>query len=194
MLDYGCPAYLSPNANVKELLKICNFLEKHDIYFLEEPLSPHDIDGFTELTANSPIRIATGESLTKVSEFYQFIKNRATHVAQPDVQQMGISGLKGVLDLCEISNTLCIPHCPWSAMAVAGHINVLSCSNFGNMIEYTGYASFEKKSAKAQRTSAMFNKIIEDPLSINNGYLQLPTSPGLGLGNYVHEEIEKIFK
>ena len=76
----------------------------------------------------------TTKSLTKISEFFQFIKNKATDVAQPDVQQMGISGLKGVLDLCEISNTLCIPHCPWSAMAVAGHINVLSCSNVGNMI------------------------------------------------------------
>ncbi|MQG05758.1 MAG: mandelate racemase/muconate lactonizing enzyme family protein [SAR202 cluster bacterium] len=194
MLDYGCPAYLSPDTNVKELLKICNLLEKHDIFFLEEPLSPHDIDGFTELTACSPIRIATGESLTKISEFFQFIKNKATDVAQPDVQQMGISGLKGVLDLCEISNTLCIPHCPWSAMAVAGHINVLSCSNVGNMIEYTGYANFEKKGDKAQKTSAMFNKIIEIPLSISNGYLQLPTSPGLGLGNYVHQEIESIFK
>ena len=54
--------------------------------------------------------------------------------------------------------------------------------------------ALKKKSAKAQNTSAMFNKIIENPLSISNGYLQLPTSPGLGLGNYVHQEIEKIFK
>ena len=54
--------------------------------------------------------------------------------------------------------------------------------------------TLKKKGDKAQKTSAMFNKIIETPLSISNGYLQLPTSPGLGLGNYVHQEIESIFK
>lgn len=193
MLDFGCPAYLSPSADIKYILKACEMLKKHDIFFLEEPLHPHDLKGFIELTANSPIRIATGESLTKVEEFYPFIQKRGLDVAQPDVQQMGISGLRSVVDLCEISNTICVPHCPWTAMAVAGHLNVLSCSNSGNMIEYKGFGSFEIGSNSEKHTSAMNFQVIENPPIIEDGYVQLTDSPGLGLGNYVHEVVDHLF-
>lgn len=42
----------------------------------------------------------------------------------------------------------------------------------------------------------MHNKIIETPLELRDGYLQLPDSPGLGLGNLVPDalaELESLF-
>jgi hypothetical protein len=37
-----------------------------------------------------------------------------------------------------------------------------------------------------------FNEIVEQPLLLQDGFLQLPTTPGLGLGNYRHEALAEL--
>ena len=91
MLDFGCPAYLDGLWTVKEAIQVAERLADYDIYFLEEALHPYDVDGFATLTEQSPIRIATGESLTTVRDFQPFIERRALDIVQPDAQQMGLT-------------------------------------------------------------------------------------------------------
>ena len=47
-----------------DALWLGNALAEDDVYFLEEPLSPDNLDGFAELVAASPTAIATGEKET----------------------------------------------------------------------------------------------------------------------------------
>jgi L-alanine-DL-glutamate epimerase-like enolase superfamily enzyme len=189
MLDFGCPAYLAPGWNVKDAIKVSKLLEKYDIFFLEEALRPYDVEGFAAFTRQSPINIATGESLTTVREFQSFIDRRAVDVVQPDAQQMGITQFLRVAQRSEEAGIPCIPHCPWTVMAVAAHLNVLATTVNGTMIEYPGFANFEEGSFQQTRVEAMHSKVIEKPLKLIDGYLQLPDSPGLGLGNYVTDEV-----
>ena len=84
----------------------------------------------------------------------------------------------------------CIPHGPWSAVLIAGHLNALATFSNGIIIEYPGFASFEEGSDQKVRTQIMNETIIETPPIVRDGYLQLPEGPGLGLGNYVHNIIE----
>ena len=184
MLDFGCPAYLDGAWNVKDAINVTRMLERYDIYFLEEALHPFDVRGFATLTRNSPIKIATGESLTTVRDFQRFIERRALDVVQPDAQQMGITQFHRVAQSSEEAGILCIPHCPWSAFAVAAHLNSLATVSNATMIEYPGFASFEKDSFQAIRTMSMHTDVIETPLTLRDGYLQLPEGPGLGLGNF----------
>jgi L-alanine-DL-glutamate epimerase-like enolase superfamily enzyme len=186
MLDYGCPAYLSANANVKELTRICDMLEKYDIYFIEEPLNPHNIENFALLTSISPIKIATGESLTTLIDLKRFIDKRALDIIQPDVQQIGITWFLEVMKLCESTGILCIPHCPWTSIAVAAHLNILCTSANQTMIEYPAFASFEKDSDTSKQTSVMHNSITDYQLQVQDGYLSIPERNGLGLGNYLN--------
>jgi D-galactarolactone cycloisomerase len=72
MLDFGCPAYLTHGWTAKDAVRVTRIAEKYGIFFLEEALKPDDVDGFAELTANANIRIATGESLTTLTEFQRF--------------------------------------------------------------------------------------------------------------------------
>ena len=186
MLDYGCPAYLSPDANVKKLTEICDMLGKYDIYFLEEPLNPHDTETFALLTSISPIKIATGESLTTLVDLKRFIDNKALDIIQPDAQQIGITWFLEVMKLCESSGILCIPHCPWTSIAVAAHLNILCTSSSPTMIEYPAFASFEKESDTSKQTHAMHNSITDFNLQVEDGYLAIPKQNGLGLGNYLN--------
>ena len=171
---------------------MARLLDKYDIFFLEEPLKPYDVEGFAALTRESPVKIATGESLPTVRDFQAFIERRAFDVAQPDAQQMGITQFQRVAQTSEEAGIPCVPHCPWTVMAVAAHLNVLATNRNGIMIEYPAFASFEVGSAVQTRVDAMHNRVVETPLSLIDGYLQLPESPGLGLGNYVLEAVAEL--
>ena len=136
MLDFGSPAYLDCLWTVKEAVQVAERLEEYDIYFLEEALHPYDVDGFETLTEHSPIRIATGESLTTVRDFQAFIERRALDIVQPDAQQMGLSQFARVAERAEEAGILCIPHSPWSAFLIVAHLQVLCTLTNCPMIEY----------------------------------------------------------
>ena len=192
MLDFGCPAYLQKGWNVKDAIKVAEICGEYDLFFLEEALRPYDVRGFRELTRNSPVKIATGESLTTVLDCQRFIERRAIDVIQPDIQQMGMSQFLRVAQRAEEAGMPCIPHGPWSAVLVAGHLNALATVSNGIIIEYKGFASFEEGTEQMVRTRIMNETIIETPPVVKDGYLQLPEGPGLGLGNYVPEAIEEL--
>ncbi len=192
MLDSAWMGYLEEGYTLKDAIKIAKTLEQFDIYFLEEALNPYDVNGFKTLTEETAIKIATGESLTTRRDFLTFIDNRACDIIQPDVQQIGISTFVEVARRAEDAGILCIPHCPWSSIAVAGHLQILSTLSNGTMIEYPAYSSFVDEGARLPMLQIMHNKIIDYPLIYDDGYLILSDKPGLGLGNFIPEGIAEL--
>ena len=136
MLDFGAPAYLGEGWNVKDAIAVSVLLADLDIFFWEEPLHPYDVEGFASLTVQSPVKIATGESLTTVRDFQQLLERRAVDVVQPDAQQIGITQFCRVAERAEENGIPCVPHGPWTAFTVASHLNVLATLSNGLMIEY----------------------------------------------------------
>ncbi len=192
MLDSAWMGYLEEDYTLKDAIKIAKTLEQFDIYFLEEALNPYDVNGFKTLTEETAIKIATGESLTTRRDFLTFIDNRACDIIQPDVQQIGISTFVEVARRAEDAGILCIPHCPWSSIAVAGHLQILSTLSNGTMIEYPAFSSFVDEGARLPMLQIMHNKIIDYPLIYDDGYLRLSDKPGLGLGNFIPDGIAEL--
>lgn len=192
MLDFAWMGYLEEGHTFKYAIEIAKTLEQFDVYFLEEPLNPFDVYGFKKLTEETDVKIATGESLTTLHDFTTFIDNKACDIIQPDIQQIGISTFIEVARRAEEAGILCIPHCPWSPIAVAGHLQILSTLSNGIMIEYPAYSSFVDEGKRLSLLKIMHNKIIEYPLTYDAGYLRLPDNPGLGLGNFIPEGIAKL--
>ncbi len=191
MLDLGPSAYLDGTWTVKDAVQVAERLAEYDIYFLEEALHPYDVDGFEELTRQAPIGIATGESLTTVRDFQAFIERRALDIVQPDAQQMGLTQFARVAERAEEAGVLCIPHGPWSALLVAAHLQVLCTLTNCPMIEYPAPAVVRGSDLEVL-VEAMHEKIIEAPMVVVDGYLELPEGSGLGLGNFVPEAIAEL--
>ena len=191
MLDFGCPAYLTQGWNVKDAIRVSRLLEEHNIFFLEEPLHPFDVDGFAALTNSVDLKIASGESLSTIHECQQFIDRRALDIIQPDAAQMGITQMHYVTQRAEEAGLLCVPHSPWSAPVVAAHLHILSTVSNGAMVEYPGWEALKERPT-FQITRMSHYDIIEQPLTLRDGYLELPSSPGLGLGNYISEALLKL--
>ena len=189
MIDVGCPAYWGKDWDLYSAIKAVQLLEKYNVYFIEEALPPFDVEGFAKLKKESPIKLATGESLTTIYDFQRLIEKQAVDVVQPDAAQMGITQVIEVARMAESANILCIPHSPWSALAVASHLHILAAVSNGPMIEYPAMASFQG-TEWYNRCNMTFYDIIEDPLKLENGYLIVPKGPGLGLGNFTEKVLE----
>ncbi|MFN8854506.1 MAG: mandelate racemase/muconate lactonizing enzyme family protein, partial [Planctomycetaceae bacterium] len=64
-------------------------LANYDITWFEEALPPDDIEGFIELTRQSPVPISSGEVLTRRQSFIPWIERRAGDISQPDCTKNG---------------------------------------------------------------------------------------------------------
>ena len=192
MLDFGCPAYHQLGIMVKDAIKRAKMMERYNYFFFEEALHPYDLEGFRALTRQVNIKIATGESLTTVSEFKPFIRNHAVDIIQPDAQQMGFTQLLRVMRMAEDANILCVPHGPWSPILIAAHLNALATTNNGIMIEYPSPEVFPADSARSEFLKLLFARGFENTLKLRNGFLQLPEAPGLGLGDYNLEVMNEL--
>ena len=191
-LDFGCPAYNKMDHDVRDAIAIAEKLEPLDIFFLEEALKPYDVEGFAELTAASPIRIATGESLVTMTDFLHFINRRAIDIVQADAQQIGITVFKRVAEGAEAAGLWTIPHCPWTATAIGAHLQVLCTHANTVLIEYPAMAGYDSDDSHRVVTEAMNFRIVEAPPVFVDGFLQVSDRAGLGLGQYVHEAVKEL--
>ena len=185
MLDIGCPAYLDKDWDVHKVLHSLEILEEYDIFFVEEALCPFNVEGFAQLTGRSNIKIATGESLTTVAQFKQFIDARALDIIQPDAAQMGITQVIDVARLAESAGILTIPHSPWSALTVSSHCQILASITTGTMVEYPAIPSYPKDKV----TQLMNFEIVDTPPEFEKGDLKVPERPGLGLGQFKYDKL-----
>ncbi len=78
MLDANC-AY-----NAADALWLSKRIEELDIYWLEEPIPPEDIQGYLELKSKVSFLIAAGESEFSRYGFRDLIARRAVDIIQPD--------------------------------------------------------------------------------------------------------------
>ena len=86
--------------NVPTAISLGRELEKLNIYWFEEPISPEDIDGYVEVTRTLDIPIAGGENEFTKFSFRELIVRRAMDIIQPDVCAAG-----GITDMILLRNT-----------------------------------------------------------------------------------------
>jgi D-galactarolactone cycloisomerase len=192
MIDFGCPAYFGPDVTPSKAIKMAALLEKYDVYFLEEPLLPYDSLGHAEIAREARTLIASGEMLCHEYEFDRFICQHSVDVIQPDAYRIGVTQTLRVARKANEWGILCVPHSPWSALAVAAHVNVMASVPNGVMVEYPSPSLFRDTPRHGLVTRLNNEQIVTSPLRPDRGMLPLPTNPGLGVGRFNYDVIARI--
>ena len=132
--------------------------------FAEEPCHPDNDEPLLALSRGTTVPIATGE---RHRGFRQLIERRLCAILQPDIRHCGgILELKKIADLAEVHQLAMAPHNAAGPVGVAASVHVMATvSNF--LICEGG----------RQRGEGLFNQ----PLVFKDGFLELPTAPGLGV-------------
>jgi L-alanine-DL-glutamate epimerase-like enolase superfamily enzyme len=81
-----------------EALRRGRLYQQMGVYWYEEPLPPHDMDGYAELARELDIRLATGENLYTKYQFNDLIQRHGADIVQPDNRRAG-----GVTEWLEIA-------------------------------------------------------------------------------------------
>ncbi|MEA2780650.1 MAG: L-rhamnonate dehydratase [Rhodospirillaceae bacterium] len=140
------------------------------VYFLEEPLSPDDLDGFRRLVAASPTPIATGEKETTQFAFRDLMERGDLRIIQPDVARVGgISEAMRIAALAEARGVQMIPHCWATDILVAATLHVIATLRTCPYLEYN------------VTDNPLRTQLLAAPIRPEDGMVAVPTGPGLGI-------------
>jgi galactonate dehydratase len=153
---------ISP-ATAKLLIKA---LEPHQPMFVEEPCQAQNHDVMAELASGTYLPIATGERVFTKWGFREVLEKKAAMILQPDLCHAGgITEVRLIAGMAEAYYATIAPHNPLGPIALAAGVQLAaSIPNF-----------------LCQEQVTLGDGYLKQPFMLRDGYLDLPTGPGLGI-------------
>jgi galactonate dehydratase len=153
-----------------QAIRLARALEPYDLFFLEEPVPPDNVDAFKRLAeAGLNINIATGERLFTKWGYRELLEGQYVDIIQPDVcHDGGILETRKIAAMAETYYVRVAPHNPNGPVATAASIHLGACLPNFVILEYA-------------QNQPWRDQVLRKPLEIVNGYVALPTEPGLGV-------------
>ncbi len=141
-------------------------LEPYQPMFIEEPVQCQNVDVLAELARKTHIPIATGERIYTKWGFREILEKGAASVLQPDISHAGgIFEGRIIAGMAEAYYAAIAPHCPLGPISLAAGVQLdAAIPNF-----------------LAQEQVSLGAGYLKTPFVLTNGYLALPTGPGLGI-------------
>lgn len=118
--------------NVASAGRIIEMLEPFDVFFLEEPLPPENIDAMATLQRSTNIPIATGEGVQGHFHYRELLTKQSARIWQPDVARVGgITAMKKIAALADTGYITIAPHNPNGPICAAASLHLAaSMPNF----------------------------------------------------------------
>lgn len=161
-LAYDCHGRLSPG----QAITLIKALEPYKLLFVEEPCTPENVDAMAKIAAHVDTPLASGERLFTRFGFRDLIEKQVVSVVQPDICHCG--GITEGIRIAEMAATYLqafAPHNPLGPISLAAGIHCDAVSQ--NFL--------------CQEQVHLGEGYIKKPFEIINGYIELPTAPGLGI-------------
>ncbi|HET7769510.1 MAG TPA: galactonate dehydratase [Chloroflexota bacterium] len=164
---------LDPHAKIFEpykALQMARALAEYNPFFFEEAIRPENIDAMASLKRDCPIPIATGECLYTKYEFRDLLVREAADIIQPDICLMGgIMEMKKIAAMAEAFYVTVAPHNPMGPVATAVNVHFAASTPNFTILEYNPDDTGGRR------------EIVKEPLKVTDGYIEIPTAPGLGI-------------
>jgi galactonate dehydratase len=134
--------------------------------FVEEPCQGQNHEVMAEIARGTHIPIATGERVYTKWGFLDVLQKRAAAILQPDLCHAGgITEVRLIAGMAEAYYAAIAPHNPLGPISLAAGIQLAaSIPNF-----------------LCQEQATLGEGYLKKPFEVHNGYIPLPTGPGLGI-------------
>lgn len=152
----------------EEMLKL---LEPLAPAWCEEPLSPERLDLLADLRGRTSLRLAAGERLYTIADFFQLAALRACDVVQPDLCHCGglLAGKK-IAAMAEARDMQVAPHCSIGPVALAAALHFAAST-----------PNFVIQEAFGEWDVAWRDELVCGWNPLRQGSFELSDTPGLGL-------------
>lgn len=141
-------------------------LEPYQPMFVEEPINCQNHDLMAEIARGTHLPIATGERVFTKWGFREVLEKKAATILQPDLCHAGgITEVRLIAGMAEAYYAAIAPHNPLGPISLAAGVQLAaSIPNF-----------------LCQEQVSLGEGYLKKPFKVRNGYLELPTGPGLGI-------------
>lgn len=156
---------------LKDWIAVIQELEALGVVWLEDCLHPENFDGYRTLAEHTTrLRLAAGEQLAGYDEFERLARDGRIDVLQPDLSRCGgLTVGKQIADLATRKQIECVPHAWLTDILKAASLHLNAYLMHSRYLEYN------------VSSASLLNNICTTRLAMVNGYIAVPTGPGLGV-------------
>jgi galactonate dehydratase len=151
-------------------LRLARAIEPHHPLWLEEPIRPENTAAMAKLAEAVGVPLASGECNYTKYEFREILAAQALDIVQPDICVCGgLMEMKKIAAMAEAHYVMVAPHNPMGPVATAVNVHFAASTPNFLILEYHPDDEAPRKD------------LVKQPMTLRDGYLELPTAPGLGI-------------
>lgn len=163
----------------KQAIQVTRSLEPYRPFLIEELLHPEDYDGYRRVAEAVETPIACGEQEATEWGFQELIARAKVDILQPDLTRCGgFTVARKIVHMAERANVLVIPHSWSSDLLTAASLHLNAFQRRAVFIEFN------------TSQGPLSRELVKSPLRMQDGFLEVPSTPGLGV-EVNHDVIEK---
>ena len=147
---------------VAEAIRAARALAEYDVYWLEEPTIPDDVEGHVRIAQEGGLPIAAGENLRTLYEFRRMIASGGVSFPEPDVAKIG--GITAWMKVAHLAEAYNLPVTSHGVHDV--HVHLLAAVPNASYLEMHAF---------------VLDRFLRQPLHLENGEALAPERPGHGV-------------
>ena len=149
--------------------RVLQRLAGFDPYWVEAPVSEHDLDAWRAVRRKTELRLAGGEMFTGLAAYREFIERAGVDVVMPDLKYSGgIDGVRKISAIAESYGVQVAPHNPSGPVATLASLQLAATLADVPIIEYAwGEAEWRAD-------------LVQGAERFEDGALVVANGPGLG--------------
>ena len=152
-------------------IRVARMIEEFHVFWYEEPVPSENLDLLAEVRRSINLPVVTGECLYTKFAFREVLEKRAADILNPDVASCGgILALKEIAAMAEPYYVQVSPH-NYNSTAVGLAATLQASAVIPNFVITEYFINFQDTG----------DAITINPFKVEEGYIRLPSSPGLGI-------------
>jgi L-alanine-DL-glutamate epimerase-like enolase superfamily enzyme len=168
--------------NVGDTVRFTGMIKDLDVWFLEDPIQPENVDAHVFLREKSHVPILTGENLYNREGFRPFIERQACDMIHFDAQKSG-----GLLEMKRTADWADLHSMPLFCHNGATPVGTIASAHACMAIK--SFVALETDTVESDKTPHWQDIIQRDGPLYKDGHLKVSDKPGLGIE--LNEEVCK---
>jgi gluconate/galactonate dehydratase len=166
--DVAFDCHWTFSANSAE--RLAEEIEDYDVWWLEDPIPPENLEVQETVTDNTTTPITAGENRYRVTEHRRLLENQAVDIIAPDMPKVG--GMRETRKIADVADQYYVPVAMHN---VSSPVGTVASAHVGASVPNSlavEYHSYELD---------WWEDLVEEDNVIDNGYIEVPEKPGLGV-------------
>jgi L-rhamnonate dehydratase len=143
--------------------------EPYDLFWIEEPLHPDDLEGYGRVARHITQRLAAGEEECTVRGFKRLIDGGGIQLAQIDMTRCGITQSLKIASYAQSKGIPVANHNFTTDINTAASLHFLAAVPNALVLEY------------CVEPSEISRALARNPFKLEDGHFRVPDAPGLGV-------------